>query len=78
MDGIGVRRARLADFSPRQVRRTLNLIIFFRAQAYRKIGEIYESFHDIGNPIINFELALKFNPNVGVKKKLQLLRDKNM
>jgi tetratricopeptide (TPR) repeat protein len=49
---------------------------FFRSQTYRKIGEIYESLHDIGNAIINYELALKLNPNVGVKKKLQALKDK--
>ena len=45
----------------------------FRAQAYRKIGEEYESFGDIENAIKNYELALSFNPKVGVKMKLKKL-----
>ncbi|MGD0877009.1 MAG: tetratricopeptide repeat protein [Anaerolineales bacterium] len=49
---------------------------FFRAQTYRKIGEIYERLQDFGNAVNNYELALKYNPKVGVKNKLQLLKDK--
>lgn len=46
---------------------------YFCAQVYRKIGEIYENLDNTVEAIKNFELALLYNPNVGVKKKLQVL-----
>jgi tetratricopeptide (TPR) repeat protein len=49
---------------------------YFRAQAYRKIGEIYEGLGDTKNAINNYELALKYNPGVGIKKKLLALKEK--
>jgi tetratricopeptide (TPR) repeat protein len=47
---------------------------YFCAQVYRKIGEIYENLGDSIKAIKNYELALRCNPNVGVKKKLQALK----
>jgi hypothetical protein len=49
---------------------------YFCAQVHRKIGEIYENLENTFEAINNFELALRYNPNVGVKKKLQALKAK--
>jgi hypothetical protein len=49
---------------------------YFCAQAHRKIGEIYESLNEIGNAVEHYELALKFNSKVGVKIRLQSLKEK--
>jgi hypothetical protein len=49
---------------------------YFLAQAYRKIGEIYENLGKTVETIKYYELALKYNPNIGVKKKLKSLKTK--
>lgn len=50
---------------------------YFVAKAYRRIGEIYEEIRNIEKTIENFELALKHDPNVGVKKRLKSLDPNN-
>lgn len=48
---------------------------YLKAQGYRFLGELYE-IDDIKKAIKYFELALKCNPKVGVKKKLNALMSK--
>jgi len=47
---------------------------YYQAIGYRKMGEIYERLGDIEKTILNYEIAIKLNPAVGVKKKLALLK----
>jgi hypothetical protein len=46
-----------------------------RSRMYRKVGEFYISINDFRNAITYFESALKDDPNVGLKKKLQTLKN---
>jgi hypothetical protein len=48
-----------------------------KAQAYRCIGEIYETIANIGEAVKNYELALKIDPKVGIKRRLNLLKNKS-
>jgi len=47
---------------------------YFLAKAHRKIGEIYELINKVDEAIIHYEQALKYNPKVGVIKRLQKLK----
>jgi len=47
---------------------------YFLAQTHRKIGEIYELINNVDKAIFYYELAQKYNPKVGVIKKLQKLK----
>lgn len=48
-----------------------------KAQAYRCIGEIYETIANIGEAVKNYELALIIDPKVGIKRRLNLLKNKS-
>lgn len=45
-----------------------------KAQAYRCIGEIYEAIENISGAAKNYELALKIDPKIGIKRRLSLLK----
>jgi tetratricopeptide (TPR) repeat protein len=45
-----------------------------KAQAYRCIGEIYEAIENISEAVKNYELALKIDPKIGIKRRLSLLK----
>ncbi len=47
---------------------------YFLAKTHRKIGEVYELLDKIDKAIIHYEKALKYNPKVGVTKRLQKLK----
>ena len=43
---------------------------------YRKLGEYYESNHQIEKTIESWEKAIELNPKVGIKRKLDVMRNK--
>lgn len=43
---------------------------------YRKLGEYYESNHQIEKAIESWEKAIDLNPKVGIKRKLDILKNK--
>lgn len=45
------------------------------AEVYKEIGEKYLELNSIENAVTNFENAIKNNPNIGVKKKLDELKN---
>jgi len=45
-----------------------------RDKIYRMIGEYYKAQGDIKNTIENWDKAIKINPKVGVKRKLEALK----
>jgi hypothetical protein len=47
---------------------------FWQAKAYRIQGELYESMNHTTKAIEYYELALKYNPKIGVKQKLSKLK----
>lgn len=47
---------------------------YFLAKVHRKIGEVYELMGKIDKTITHFEQAQKYNPKIGVKKKLQKMK----
>ena len=48
----------------------------YKAKSYRILGEIAELEGDIKNAVKFCEFAIKFDPKVGVKRKLNMLRKK--
>lgn len=47
---------------------------FGQDKLYRLIGEYYEANGDMVQAVKNWEMAVKINPKVGIKRKLDLLR----
>lgn len=47
---------------------------YFLAKAHRRTGDIYELMGEKDKTIIHYEQALKHNPQIGLKKKLQKLK----
>ena len=45
-----------------------------KAQAYRYVGEIYEAIDNLSEAVKNYELALKIDPKIGIKRRLNLLK----
>jgi tetratricopeptide (TPR) repeat protein len=45
------------------------------AQGYRLMGEIYEYLQELDSTMACYEKALNFNPRIGLKRKLQKMRD---
>ena len=45
------------------------------AEVYKEIGEKYLTIHSIKKAVSNFENAIINNPNIGVKKKLNELKN---
>jgi tetratricopeptide (TPR) repeat protein len=77
LSGVG----KLSD--PNQLKEILNLYLqaitrgfspYYLARTHRKAGEIYEQLGEIDKAIYQYEQALKLDPHVGIKKKLQILK----
>ena len=45
------------------------------AEVYKELGEKYLAIHSIEKAVSNFENAIANNPNIGVKKKLDELKN---
>lgn len=45
------------------------------AEVYKELGEKYLTIHSIEKAVSNFENAIANNPNIGVKKKLNELKN---
>ncbi|MEC1714702.1 hypothetical protein [Schinkia azotoformans] len=44
-----------------------------KAQAYRKIGEVYDKFSEYENALENYKMAISFDEKVGVKGRINVL-----
>ena len=51
--------------------------LYSQAQTHRTLGEIYQRCGQMAKAIEHYEMALKLDPNVGVRKVLAHLKSEN-
>ena len=72
--------------SPNDINEILNLYLlaienmdesYNLAKAHKKTAEIYEQIGEVNMAIIHYEQALKYNPKMGIKTRLNNLKSEN-